>query len=715
MTDEESFLIELQESFLQEASDLLVMIEESFMHLENDPADKEELEKVFRLFHNIKGTASAVGFDDLSKLCHTTENLLSNIRTGKTSTGAQVLEVLLKACDAVVKTVDALKKNNTGKFDYSEITAELKGFIEAGAPKIEAAAPIIMEIDDKLLEDFLSDANDQMDSIDASLLGLEHHPEDHALIDAVFRGFHTMKSGSSIMGFKDLEQVAHIVESILDEMRAAKAGLAPDKSSICLDGAALMRRMVGEVKTKNYQHLESYQNEIKEFIGKVKGTPIVASSPMKTEEESKIVASTGGAVREGIKVDADKLDRLIDCIGELVISETMVSQSEELGEMHSGRPIRRNLDRMGKITRNLQEIGMSLRMIPIRQTFKKMNRLVRDLSKKMDKEINLEMTGEDTELDKNVADKIGDPLVHMVRNAIDHGIEKSKDDRLRAGKAAAGTIILHAFHKGGNVCIEIKDDGRGLDPEKLLAKGREKGIVGPEEHLSQSEIFDLIFHPGFSTAEKVTDVSGRGVGMDVVRRNIEEIHGQVEIDSTTGAGSTFTIKIPNTLAIIEGMVITVGNERYVIPTYSIIRSFRPTGREISTVSGGQAEMLNLSGESIPLFRLGTFYRISNAITQACEAIILIVEDGGRKIGLMVDQIIRQQQFVIKPLTGVLSSVPGISGGTIMPDGQVGLILDVTLLFQHLIEKNNHQQGVSQRGSTKQIIQDAGQGGKVSHL
>ncbi len=696
MTDEELFLIELQDSFLQEASDLLVMIEESFMRLENDPTSKEELEKVFRMFHNIKGTASAVGFDDLSKLCHTTENLLSNIRTGKIANGPQVIEALLKASDAVVKTVEAFKKDKRTQFDYSEITTELKALIEgvAIAPKVEKPAPIF-EIDDKLLEDFLSDATDQLDAIDTGLIGLEHHPEDHELIDSVFRGFHTMKSGASIMGFQEIERVSHIVESILDEMRASKMGLAPEKSAVCLDGASLVRKMIVEVRNKNYQNLTKYENEIKDFAAKVKGVPVIPLDSKKiVEDEGKSPVATGGAVREGIKVDADKLDRLIDCIGELVISETMVSQSEELVDMHSGRPIRRNLDRMGKITRSLQEIGMSLRMIPIRQTFKKMNRLVRDLSKKMEKEIILEISGEDTELDKNVADKIGDPLVHMVRNAIDHGIEKS------------GTIWLNAYLKGGNICIEIRDNGRGLDPEKLLAKGREKGIVAPTEQLSLSETYALIFAAGFSTAEKVTDVSGRGVGMDVVKRNIEEIHGQVEIESVKGEGTKFTIKIPNTLAIIEGMVITVGNERYVIPTYSIVRSFRPTGREITTVSGGQAEMLNLGEESLPLFRLGDFYRVDEAITTPSDAIILLVEDGGRKIGLMVDRIIRQQQFVIKPLTGVLSSVPGISGGTIMPDGQVGLILDITLLFQHLIEKNNHQQGVVQRGTNRQSIQDA---------
>jgi two-component system chemotaxis sensor kinase CheA len=690
MNDDNDFLIELQDDFLREVTDLLTPIEESFMRLENDPNNENELAKVFRLFHNLKGTASAVGFDSLAELCHTTENLLNLIRSGKIATSPEIIEMLLKANDTVLVTVNALKKNKAQKFDHSEIKAELKRFIDGeGIPVQKAITNIVeIEIDEKLIKDFLIDASEQLENIDSGLIFLEHSPEELLILDAVFRGFHTLKSGSSIMGFVEIEKVAHLLESILSDIRESKKEFPADKSAICIDGAALIRKMIIEVQNNNYKNLYKYNNEIKKLSMKINGAvnDAVVAAPTVNENTENNSPTGSTALRDGFKVDADKLDKLIDSIGELVISQTLVSQSPDMKIFTSSQAITKDLDRLGKITRNLQEIGMSLRMVPIRQTFKKMNRLVRDLSKKLDKEITLVTIGDETELDKTVADKIGDPLVHMVRNSLDHGIEKK------------GTITLRAYHKGGSICLEIKDDGRGLNPEKLLSKAREKGLIGKDEKLTLSETYALIFRAGFSMAAQVTDVSGRGVGMDVVRRNIEEIHGQIEIDSEVGKGTTFTIKIPNTLAIIEGMLLVVGGERYVMPTYSIIRSTNPIKKEIITSGGGRTEMFNLEGEVIPLVRLGRIYNIEAAESDPCRAIILLLEDSGKKIAILVDQIIRQQQFVVKPLTGIMSNVPGVSGGTIMPDGQVGLILDAGLLIQHVKEKYTYiKQGDYQSG------------------
>jgi two-component system chemotaxis sensor kinase CheA len=379
-------------------------------------------------------------------------------------------------------------------------------------------------------------------------------------------------------------------------------------------------------------------------------------------------------VKETVKVDADRLDRLVEMIGELVIAESMVSQSSKSGQMGTSGFLR-HLNELDKITRELQQMGMSLRMVPLRATFQKMARLVRDLSKKSGKQVEFVMAGEDTELDKTVVDRIGDPLVHMIRNAVDHGLEACPDDRVRAGKNATGRVELRAFHKGGNIYIEIQDDGRGLDRDAILAKGRERGLIADGETPSDRDIYNLIFHPGFSTAKKVTDVSGRGVGMDVVKRNIDSLRGQVEIRTEVGKGSTFSIRLPLTLAIIDDMVVRVGAERYIIPTLSVLISIRPEPSQLSTVLG-RGQLLSHQGREIPLFRLDEVFHIGGAEKDPTKALAVVVEDDGRHVVLLVDELLGQQQIVIKSLGESVRGITGISGGAIMPDGKVGLILDV---------------------------------------
>lgn len=391
-------------------------------------------------------------------------------------------------------------------------------------------------------------------------------------------------------------------------------------------------------------------------------------------------------VREAVKVDADRLDRLIDTIGELVIAESMARgmclsliDSAAVHASSSDTAARTRLTRqigqLDKITRELQEMGTSLRMVPIRATFQKMARLVRDLSKKANKTVEFVTVGDDTELDRNVVDKIGDPLVHMVRNAVDHGIEKSPEDRVKAGKPATATVCLRAFHKGGSIFIEIEDDGRGLNREAIIAKARERGIISEGQSLSDREIWGLIFEPGFSTAKEITDVSGRGVGMDVVKRSIDSLRGQVEIATQPGKGSVFTIRLPLTLAIIDGMVIRVGKERFIIPTLSMVMSVRPDEKNVSSVVG-KSEMLQLQGELLPLFRLGKLLNSEGACERVTEGIVVVVESDGRKTGLLIDEILGQQQIVIKSLGEAMQGIDGIAGAAIMPDGRVGLILDV---------------------------------------
>jgi two-component system chemotaxis sensor kinase CheA len=383
----------------------------------------------------------------------------------------------------------------------------------------------------------------------------------------------------------------------------------------------------------------------------------------------------GGPVRETLKVDAGRLDLLIDMIGELVIAESMVSQSGELRSVCSPE-LARSMTQLDKITRELQEMGTGMRMVPIRATFQKMARLVRDLAKKSGKQVEFVTTGEETELDKSVVDKIGDPLIHMIRNAVDHGLEADPEARVKSGKPAVGRVELRAFHKGGSIYIEIQDDGRGLDRDAILAKARTRGLVREGDVLSDRDVWNLVFEPGLSTAKTVTDVSGRGVGMDVVKRNIEALRGQVEIQSEPGKGTTFSIRLPLTLAIIDGMVVRIGLERYIIPTLSIVMSIRPDASQLSTVVG-RGEMLSLQGQLLPLFRLARLFGISDATQELTDGIVMVVEDEGRRTGLLVDEILGQQQIVIKSLGEAMQGLLGVAGGAIMPDGRVGLILDVS--------------------------------------
>lgn len=322
---------------------------------------------------------------------------------------------------------------------------------------------------------------------------------------------------------------------------------------------------------------------------------------------------------------------------------------------------------------------MSMRMVPMKGTFNKMARLVRDLSRKVGKNVNFTTEGEDTEIDRNLVDIINDPLVHMVRNAVDHGIE-TPEERAARGKPQTGEIKLCAYHSAGCVVVEIEDDGKGLDRDRIIAKAREKGLIPDipgfnEQSLSDREVYNMIFEPGFSTAKTVTDVSGRGVGMDVVKKNIESLRGQAEIRSEPGQGSVFKLSLPLTLAIIDGMVIRVGRETYVIPTVSIIRSIRPEAEDISTVLN-QGEVLLLQGSLVPLYRLAHLYQLGGSNEDLMDATIVVVEDDERQVGFVVDELVGRQQVVIKSLGETMQAIPGISGGAIMPDGRVGLILDI---------------------------------------
>ncbi|RLB02181.1 MAG: chemotaxis protein CheA, partial [Deltaproteobacteria bacterium] len=340
--------------------------------------------------------------------------------------------------------------------------------------------------------------------------------------------------------------------------------------------------------------------------------------------------------------------------------------------------LHQDIGQLARITSELQKTAMALRMVPIRQTFQKMIRLVRDLAKKSGKRVQLQMEGEETEIDRNMVEEIYEPLVHMVRNAIDHGIEPPEERRAR-GKPEEGTVLLRAYHKGGNIVIEISDDGRGLDREKILKRAREQGLVAEGEELSDKEVLHLIFRPGFSTAEEVTDVSGRGVGMDVVKKAVEKLRGRIEVESTPGEGSTFTLRLPLTLAIIDGMVLRVGDERCILPTLSIQEALKPSKEQCFTVTG-KGEMIKVRDELLPLVRLHALFGLPDG-RPPWEALVIVAESEGRKKCLLADEVLGKQEVVIKSLGEAFGAVKGVAGGAIMGDGRVGLILDVAGIFK----------------------------------
>lgn len=375
---------------------------------------------------------------------------------------------------------------------------------------------------------------------------------------------------------------------------------------------------------------------------------------------------------------------LVDMVGELVIAQSMVAQDPTIQSLQS-QALARNISQVGKITRDLQEAAMSLRMVTVKATFQKMSRLVRDVASKSGKKVNLSLAGEDTELDRNVVEQISDPLVHMIRNAIDHGIE-TPDVRLDCGKDSEGQLTLSAYHQGGSIVIEIRDDGRGLDRNKVFDKAVSKGLIREgtsRTSMTDLEVFNMIFLPGFSTAELVTNLSGRGVGMDVVRRNIEALRGKIEIESTLGHGTTFRLRLPLTLAIIDGMIVRVGKSRYVVPTLSIEQSFRPRMEDVHYVID-KGECVHVRGAVLPIYRLKDVFDQPDGCTELGEGILVVVEVDGQRSCLFVDEIVGQQQVVIKSLGMSRDRTVGLSGGAIMTDGRVALIVDVGTLVESIL-------------------------------
>jgi two-component system chemotaxis sensor kinase CheA len=416
--------------------------------------------------------------------------------------------------------------------------------------------------------------------------------------------------------------------------------------------------------------------------------PEPSAAPVASENPEASRAADGRAANaRSIKVDTSKLDYLVDMVGEMVIAQSLVNHDPDLQAAEKPR-LARNLSQLARITDEVQRTAMSMRMIPIGQLFQKTARLVRDLSRKATKQVELELSGEDTELDRNIVEELADPLMHMVRNAVDHGIETGAE-RVRAGKSATATVTLKAGHQAGHIVIQVSDDGRGLDCKKILKKARDAGLVEADAQPSESDIFNLIFHPGLSTAEKITDVSGRGVGMDVVRKQVQKLRGRIEVQSTPGQGTTFLMKLPLTLAIIDGLVVGVGDQRYIMPIFAVREMLKPAEDAISTIQGRQ-EMAMVRGALLPLIRLHQRFGVNPRFEKPWESLLIVSESGGKQFCLMVDELIGKQEVVIKGLGETMRNIAGVAGGAILGDGRVGLILDLEGLFGAREEQGRHE-------------------------
>ncbi|MGA3203695.1 MAG: chemotaxis protein CheA [Bryobacteraceae bacterium] len=563
-----------------------------------------------------------------------------------------------------------------------------KALESAGQEETAPQARTALADDLDLIGDFINEAGEHLANIESQILMLERDPTAHDPLHAVFRGFHSIKGLAGFLDLGDIRAVAHEVETLLDRARNQQLLLTPAIIDVVLESADYLQRAIAWVRARLDgtagaaplfdQLLARVRAVLEGKAHPVAALPAKPAEPAAAAEKSKPEAETGFSLR----VDAGKLDYMMDMVGELVIAQSLITHDPEIGGLENG-PLQRNLQQLGRITAEVQRVAMSMRMTPVTQLFGRMNRLVRDLTRKNGKMVRLELSGEETELDKTIIEQLADPLMHMVRNSLDHGLE-GPEERVAAGKPAEGKLVLSAAHQAGNILIEITDDGRGLNTERILKKARERGLVPEGKNLSENEIFFMIFEPGFSTAEMVTEVSGRGVGMDVVRRQITGLRGRIEIQSARGRGTTFLMRLPLTLAIIDGLIVGVGGERYIMPINSVREMLRPAPETIFTVEG-RAEMAMVRGELLPIVRLDRRFKVAGARQNPAEALFVVVEAQGKRFCLLVDEMLGKQEVVIKSLGDTFRHVPGISGGAILGDGRVGLILDVSGVLREQVD------------------------------
>jgi two-component system chemotaxis sensor kinase CheA len=652
-------LAQFHETFFEESFEALDSMEAALLKLSAGEVDAELINTIFRVAHSIKGGSATFGFTDVAAFTHTLETLLDQLRAGKRQVSPGLVDVLLRSRDRMREMLGATREKKPQ--DQARI-AGLHGEIEAilktagGAPVAapasppKAALPVVNEPDR---------AGWRIHFVPGAKLLRNGNDPLRLLRELATLGPSTVRV--------DAKFVPPLADLDAEECRLSwnieLAGAIPE---------AQIRAVFDWVEGECELALEAFGPVATPVAAAVSTpAPIASAEAALAAEASRTPGASEGS---SIRVSIEKIDELLNSVGELVITQSVLSQLAAPLEGRDAEELRSALGQLERHMRALQESVMRVRMLPISFVFSRFPRLVRDLGQRLGKKIELRVVGDQTELDKTVLEKIGDPLVHLVRNSIDHGIE-SPETRLAAGKSAHGVIELNAYHKGGSVVVEVSDDGGGLKRDRILAKARERGLVGADEELSEDRVLNLIFAPGFSTADVVSDVSGRGVGMDVVKRNINELGGHVQIHSTPGQGSLVRIRLPLTLAILDGQLVRVGDEIYVVPIVSIVETIQVRREQVNSIAS-RAQVFRLRDDYLPIVRLYELFGVEPEHTDLLDGLLMIVEADGQRVGLFVDELMSQQQVVIKSLETNFRPVTGLAGATMLGDGRVALILDI---------------------------------------
>ncbi|VAW85610.1 Signal transduction histidine kinase CheA [hydrothermal vent metagenome] len=680
--DMEQFL----ETFYEESFEGVDIMETALLELDVGSADSETVNTIFRAAHSIKGGGATFGLTDIAEFAHGLETLLDEMRDGRREVTQEAISLLLRAVDCMRDMLTAAKtKSDFNEEEVATVDQAVKVMLGSNENSGEADFTVITT----------SSVDVQPEQERAQVWSISFKPFSNL--------FHT--GNDPVRMFRELERLGSLVVDVDISGLPAFVDLVPEDAYISWEIT-----LQGDVKREDIEEVFSWvEDECDLSITQIDDPDVVVEKETKKElqppatiatkpSEIQVVPAPEEKRKEGdrrvvserrqttktakesasIRVGIDKVDALINMVGELVITQSMLNQLSKDFDMSRLAKLQEGVALLERNSRELQENVMRIRMLPISFAFNRFPRMVHDLSEKLNKKIELKLSGEQTELDKTVMEKIGDPLVHLVRNSLDHGLE-TPDVRKQAGKSETGTLRLNAFHQGGNIVIEIHDDGAGLNKERILNKAKEKGIVGVDEVLSDEKIHELIFRPGFSTAEVVSDVSGRGVGMDVVKRNIKDLSGTIEVVSEEGVGSTFTIRLPLTLAILDGQLVKVGAETYIIPLVSIVESLQMKKEHISIITG-QSEVYKMREDYLPIIRLHGLFDHEKDESTLDNGLLVVVEAEGQRVGLVVDDLLGQQQVVIKSLESNYRKVEGVSGATILGDGSVSLILDISGLI-----------------------------------
>lgn len=673
------------ELFVHETTQQLEQLEQSVINSEKSSSySSDTINEVFRITHTIKSSAAMMLFDNISKLSHAIEDLFYLLREKKPKCVdySETSDLVLQGVDFIKVELEKIKNGDEVDGDASTIIKEIKNFLELLKEKnsLEQESEVF-EDEDVKQQFYISQNKAEVDIEKNAFKAVIHFSEGCEM--------ENIRAFTILHNLKELTEDFHsIPENIINDDDSIeiirrdgfiiylKASRAYDEIYEFFSKTIFLEKL--ELTLENTENELKLNNKKEQVLLEDNEIKIPEIKIPKNDGEKEASSPTHQSM---ISVSVDKLDKLMDLVGELVISEAMVTQNPDIKELVLDN-FQKAAAHLRKITGELQDMVMSIRMVPLASTFHKMNRVVRDMSKKLDKKINLEIIGEDTEVDKNIIEHIADPLMHLVRNAMDHGIESS-EERIFKGKSEEGNLVLEANNVGSEVLIILRDDGKGLNTESILKRARENNLLYKDEsEMTEKEIFSLIFLPGFSTKENVTEFSGRGVGMDVVAKNIETIGGAVLIDSIPNKGTTITLKIPLTLAIIGGMNIKVGNSRYTIPTTSIRQSFRPREDDIIKDPYGN-EMIMVRGKCYPILRLHDYYKVKTDITDTHKGILIMVENESKGSCIFADELLGEQQVVVKALPNYIKKIKkisGLSGCTLLGDGSISLILDVNRLI-----------------------------------